>query len=269
MRRAPWLLRVARTVGVAWLASFVALFALQRRIVFSAPSPVPVVVPRGATLLSVATPAGWNATALRWPAPPGAATIVHFHGNGEQLAWQVDLGEALHAAGYGVVAAEYPGYGTMSAIAPTERSLDEAAEALLRHLEGPLHVPPERVILQGFSLGTGVASAMARRGLGGRLVLIAPYTSMRDMGALRAPWLPARWMIRDPFDTASRAPLIHVPTLLMHGDEDDVVPTSMSAVLARRFPDARRVLLRGTRHNDVFARSMIEVVEALRGFAPP
>ena len=47
------------------------------------------------------------------------------------------------------------------------------------------------------------------------------------------------------------------------------IPPAMSAALARRFPDARRVLLPGTHHNDVFARSMIELVDALRRFAPP
>jgi alpha-beta hydrolase superfamily lysophospholipase len=267
VRRA--LLRLARALLVAWALSAVALFALQRHLVFAAPTEL--VPPRatGASLLSVRTPAGWNVAALHWSAPGGARTVVHFHGNGEQLAWQVDLGEALHRAGYGVVAAEYPGYGVMGAVAPTEASLYAAAEALLRHLEGPLAIPRERIVLQGFSLGTGVASEMARRGFGSRLVLIAPYTSMRDMGARQVPWLPARWLVRDPFDTYERAPAIRLPTLLLHGADDDLIPPAMSAALARRFPNARRVLLPRTHHNDVFARSMLEVVDALRRFAPP
>lgn len=270
MRRArPLFLLLARALLAAWLLSAAALFLLQRRIVFAAPPDAVAPAARGATLLSVPTAAGWRVAALHWPAPPGARTVVHFHGNGEQLAWQVDLAEALHAAGYGVVAMEYPGYGVMRAVEPTEASLYTAADALLRHLEGPLAIPRDRLVLQGFSLGTGVASEMARRGHGSRLVLIAPYTSMADMGALSAPWLPARWMVRDRFDTWSRAPAIAAPTLLVHGDADDLIPPAMSAALARRLPDARRVLLPGTHHNDVFARSMIELVDALRRFAPP
>ncbi|MBK8693267.1 MAG: hypothetical protein IPN17_13450 [Deltaproteobacteria bacterium] len=157
----------------------------------------------------------------------------------------------------------------MRSVEPTEASLYASAEALLRHLEGPLHIPRESLVLQGFSLGTGVASEMARRGHGARLVLIAPYTSMADMGALTAPWLPARWLVRDTFDTWSRAPSITVPTLLLHGADDDMIPPAMSAALARRLPDSRRVLLPATHHNDVFARSMVEVLTALRRFAPP
>ena len=266
---APLLLGLLRVLLAAWILSAAALFLLQRRVVFAAPANTVAPSARGATLLSVATPAGWRVAALHWPAPVGARTVVHFHGNGEQLAWQVDLGEALHAAGYGVVAAEYPGYGVMRSTEPSEESLYASAEALLRHLEGPLHLPREAIVLQGFSLGTGVASEMARRGHGGHLVLIAPYTSMRDMAALRAPWLPARWMVRDAFDTWSRAPAIEAPTLLLHGDCDDLIPPAMSAALARRFPHARRELLPGAHHSDVFARAMIEVVTALRRFAPP
>ena len=270
MRRArPLLLALARILLAAWILSAVALFLLQRRLVFAAPAETVAPAARGATLLSVPSGSGWRVAALHWPAPPGARTVVHFHGNGEQLAWQVELGEGLHAAGYGVVAAEYPGYGLMRSVEPTEASLYASAEALLRHLEGPLHIPRESLVLQGFSLGTGVASEMARRGHGSRLVLIAPYTSMADMGALTAPWLPARWLVRDTFDTWSRAPSITVPTLLLHGADDDMIPPAMSAALARRLPDSRRVLLPATHHNDVFAHSMVEVLTALRRFAPP
>lgn len=263
------LVKVARVLAAAWLLSAVALFALQRKLIFPAPGEVVAPVARGAVRLSVPTTAGYAVAALHWPAPEGARTVVHFHGNGEQLAWQADLGETLRAAGYGVVAAEYPGYGVMGGAAASEASLYLAAEALLRHVEGPLHVPRERLVVQGYSLGTGVASEMARRGHGDRLVLIAPYTSMRDMAALQAPWLPARWMVRDAFDTWARAPSIAQPTLLMHGDRDGLIPPRMSAELARRFPHAQRVLLPGAHHEDVFARSMVEVVDALRRFAPP
>lgn len=261
--------RLAVLTLAAWLLSGVLLFALQRRLVFAAPGEVVTPAARGAALIRVPTADGWEAVALHWPAPPGARTVVHFHGNGEQLAWQVDLAETLRATGYGVLAAEYPGYGLMRGVEPTEASLYAAADALLRHLEGPLGVPRDRVVLQGFSLGTGVASEMARRGHGGHLVLIAPYTSMKDMAARQAPWLPARWMLRDAFDTYARAPGIAAPTLLLHGEDDELIPPSMSATLARRFPDARRVLLPHTHHNDVFYRSTVEVIAALARFAPP
>ncbi len=269
----PRLLTLARRLAslalTAWLLSAVALYLLQRRLVFAAPSEVVAPVAGGATLLRIRSPAGWDTVALHWPAPPGARTVVHFHGNGEQLAWQVDLAETLRATGYGVVAAEYPGYGLMRSIEPSEASLYASAEALLRHLEGPLGIPRERIVVQGFSLGTGVASEMARRGHGARLVLIAPYTSMKDMGALQAPWLPARWMMHDAFDTWSRAPRIAVPTLLLHGELDPLIPPAMSATLARRFPDARRVLLPGAHHNDVFDRTLVEVATEVSRFAPP
>ena len=52
-------------------------------------------------------------------------------------------------------------------------------------------VGPERIVLWGTSLGTGVAAEMARRGRGGRLVLVSPYTSIPDLVTDVVPFVPA------------------------------------------------------------------------------
>ena len=100
MRRArPLLLALARILLAAWILSAVALFLLQRRLVFAAPAETVAPAARGATLLSVPSGSGWRVAALHWPAPPGARTVVHFHGNGEQLAWQVDRRQVASGTG--------------------------------------------------------------------------------------------------------------------------------------------------------------------------
>jgi 3-oxoadipate enol-lactonase len=43
-------------------------------------------------------------------------------------------------------------------------------------------------------------------------------------------------------------PLITAPTLVLHGDRDEFNPTANAALIARRIPDARVVLLAGARH---------------------
>jgi uncharacterized protein len=242
----------------AWILGLYGALALaaylgQRTLMYPAPRRA-ASEPRveGATLERIPSDAG-TVYALHAKAPEGAPTLVHFHGNGEDLADMPDLVRAFSAAQVGVYAVEYPGYGPMSDGAPTESSLYAAAATALDHLREKLAVPAVQTVLVGQSLGSGVAAEMARRGYGARLVLISPYTSMVDMALLVAPFLPARLLVRDRYDTRAKAPALTLPALVVHGSEDEVIPVAMGRRIAELLPNARLQLVPGAGHNDLFA----------------
>jgi fermentation-respiration switch protein FrsA (DUF1100 family) len=95
---------------------------------------------------------------------------------------------------------------------------------------------------------------MARRGRGRALVLVTPFTSIPDAAAFHAPFLPTRLIISEQFDTLSRAGAINVPTLVVHGTLDEVVPFFMGERVAAAIAGARFVRIEGGRHNDLFDR---------------
>jgi pimeloyl-ACP methyl ester carboxylesterase len=245
---------LAVIVGLAGAYGAVAALAFigQRSIMYPRPSGQLEPRARGATLLRVAGPDGTRACALYVPAAAGRPTLVHFHGNGEDLSDQTTLVEAFAERGLGVYAVEYPGYGLLRDEALSERAVYASAEAALRHLRDELGVAPDRTVLQGQSLGTGVAAEMALRGHAARLVLISPFTSMTDMAKQVFPWLPVRQLVRDRYDTAAKAPLLTLPTLVIHGSDDEVIPAFMGRRIAKRLPHARLVSISGGRHNDLF-----------------
>jgi uncharacterized protein len=207
---------------------------------------------RDATLETIPTAEG-TVFALYARAPAGAPTLVWFHGNGEDLNDMPDLAREFSAAGVGFYAVEYPGYGPMSDRATNEAAVYAAARAAIDHLRDQLHVPASQTVLVGHSLGTGVAAEMARRGQGGRLVLIAPYTSMVDMARRIAPFLPASLLIRDRYDTRAKAGELALPALVIHGSDDEVIPVAMGRRIADLLPRATLVVVPGARHNDLFA----------------
>ena len=192
--------------------------------------------------------------------------IVFFHGNGETVADGLALGREIARRGLGFVALEYRGYGGARAEDPSEPGLYADAEGVLAAL-GDRGIGAERITLWGNSLGTGVAMEMARRGRGERLVLQAPYTSIPDVAARFAPFLPLRLLIDDAFDNASKAPTIAVPTLVLHGDRDGVVPYDMGVALAARIPGAELVTVAGGGHNDLFVRDRERLLARLVAFA--
>jgi hypothetical protein len=254
---------------VAGLYALLAGFAFvgQRAMMFPAPREQLEPAFPDTTLERVPASTGRTVYALHAPAPPGAPTVVHFHGNGESLAHMGWLVARFRAAGLGFYGVEYPGYGLAADYTPTERAILADAAGALQYLHRQLGVPPERTVLQGQSLGSGVAAEMARRGLGARLILVSPYTSMIDVAQRIAPLLPMHWIVRDKFDTARIAADIRIPTLLVHGARDELIPPTMSQRLVELFPDCRLVLLEQANHNDVFTAGGPELIAELARFA--
>lgn len=202
-----------------------------------------------------------------------APVLVYFHGNADQLCYgPAFLGSFYRQRyGFGLYGVEYPGYGLAErAGPPSEASLYTAAETLLRHLVDDLGVDRSRIVLFGQSLGCAVALEMAKRGYGAKLVMLSPFTSVPEIAVDIYPFLrpaleAAPWLVMDGFDNAKKAPEVTLPTLVIHGTEDEIVPAWMGQKLAKLLPHARLMLPRGMGHNDALDR--IDVLDAIASYA--
>jgi pimeloyl-ACP methyl ester carboxylesterase len=251
-------------LGIYVLSIPVAYFG-QRLLLY--PAPALPTLPRvdGATLLRIAAPDGTTVYALHAPARPGRPTVVHFHGNGEDIAGQGWLFDAMRPAGIGVYAVEYPGYGPAKGAAISEAAIYATAETALGHLYA-LGVPRDSVVLQGHSLGTGVAVEMAHRGHGARLILISPYTSMVDMARRVAPILPVSWILRDRYESDRKLPSISLPALIVHGTDDPLIPFEMGKRVARMIARSDFYAVNGGHHGDLFYVGDRELMTKLVAF---
>ena len=240
-------------------------FAVQRSVLFPAPRSALQEPPQRPGFRRISPPGGPVVDVLHLPAAPGQPTMVHFHGNGEQIASLQELGEALNAHGLGFMAVEYPGYATNPGT-PTEQGLYQAAEVALADLRAS-GVGPESTVLSSRSVGGGVAVEMAKRGHGARMVLLAPFTSVVDMANLAFPFLPTRLLVRDRFDNAAKAPGISIPVLILHGDQDEIIPVEMGQRLGRLFPRATMETIPGAHHNDLLEQTWPALVDRVAAFA--
>lgn len=255
-------------VALAYGALCLAVWSGQRKLVFPAPKRGEEPHMDDAVLTRVTAPSGRTVFALHVPpGKKGAVTVVHFHGNAEELGQLTPLAWSFKRAGLGFFAVEYPGYGLAKEYAPSEEALYADAEAALWHLHNGLGVPSPEVVLQGQSLGTGVAVEMAQRGHGARLVLIAPYTSIPELASAKLPVLPVRWLIKDRFDNLSKASALPLPVLVVHGTDDEVIPFGMGARLSKAFPTATLYSVKGGHHNDLFVHDGRIIVDRIVEFA--
>jgi uncharacterized protein len=229
---------------------------LHRRVLYQPPDDEKQELPEGATLLTAKASDGVAVNALEFANPKATRTVVHFHGNAETVDANAFLAREMKKRGFAMVLVEYRGYGRSQGTRPDEQGLYDDASAML-DLLAARGVGPDRIVLWGQSLGTGVATEMARRGRGSRLVLVAPFTSTVAMARRIVPVLPASLVMVDRFDTLAKAPAIAVPTLVVHGDIDDVIPFEQGEIVSHAFPNGTFLKIPEGRHDNLYKSTTV------------
>lgn len=189
-----------------------------------------------------------------WYAPPTTRqeTIVYFHGNRGNIGNRAHKLMAFAKDGYGVLALSWRGFGGSSG-RPSERGLLKDAHTAIAWLQ----IPHEHIILYGESLGSGVAVQMATEYPAFLTMLEAPYASIRGRAQELYPWLPVRWILRDHFDSINHITDIKSPLLIIHGEEDEVMPVAHAKRLFEAAPDPKRLVLYPHIHHTDFSMQQI------------
>ena len=217
-----WLLIV---VSVGYACGLAALFFAQRSMLFPAPtaertSPQAAGFPEAEEHM-LATADGEKIIVWHVPAKPGRPVILYFHGNGDFLAGFFGRFRDLIADGTGVVAMSYRGYAGSSG-KPSERGLLQDAAAA--YAFATARYSADKIVAWGFSLGTGVAVALAAEQRVGQLILEAPFTSTVELAASAFWFMPVRLAMRDQFRSDERIARVKAPLLVMHGTSDHAIP---------------------------------------------
>jgi fermentation-respiration switch protein FrsA (DUF1100 family) len=172
------------------------------------------------------------------PAEAGGTTVVLLHGNGEDLSQRAHIAHELIGAGYGVLLAEYRGYGGNPG-KPHEAGLYADGRAALEFA----YRQTSRVVLHGYSLGSGVAVQLATEFPVDALVLEAPFTCIADVARTRFPYIPVRWLLRDRYDNLSKIGAVRAPVLIYGGLADGVIPPHQFTTLHTAVRGPRRLAL--------------------------
>jgi fermentation-respiration switch protein FrsA (DUF1100 family) len=184
------------------------------------------------------TPDGERVMAWYRAPEPGRAVVLYFHGNGGSLINRAGRARLLTEGGRGLLLASYRGY-SGSTGTPTETGLRTDARTAYDWLAQP--AARERIVLYGESLGTGVAVGLATERQVAGIVLDAPFTSAADVAGHHFRFLPT-WLLRDQYRSLERIRDIHVPLLVIHGDQDGVVPFTLGERLYEHANEPKRFL---------------------------
>jgi pimeloyl-ACP methyl ester carboxylesterase len=262
---------IAGILGLGMLGARPMLDPLVRSMIYPAP-PVRVPSPPPEPLEAVHLELGDGETGggvVAWcleAQEPTSPLVLFFHGNGENLETMRMAGtfEAFHELGVAVLAVDYPGYGN-SPGTPSEPAVHASADAALAWVRE--HSEKRPVVAAGWSLGAAVAIALAARSEGrlDGLIALSPWTSLPDVARNVFPGPVVRFALSERYDSLALAPDLELPTLLVHGQQDSIIPIDQGRRLADAWGGfAKWVEIRDAGHNDLLVHS--EVWEALGWF---
>ncbi len=221
MRLLIWLLGFV-AIGYACLVGV--LYVMQREILYRPPHKTRV-APSAANFPQadeVVLNTADGVQVIAWHVPPKGKrpVVLFFHGNGDSIAHRVPRFQEIVSDGTGLVALSFRGYAGSSG-QPTEKGLLLDAEAAYAFAES--RYPTERIVLWGYSLGSGPAVITAAKHPVGKLVLEAPYTSAVDIAAAAYPFVPVRLLMKDQYRSDAHIEKVTAPLLVLHGERDQVI----------------------------------------------
>jgi pimeloyl-ACP methyl ester carboxylesterase len=191
---------------------------------------------------------GGTLSALHLTLPQPKGLVFFLHGNAGNLAdWFVDT-PFYWATNVDVFMIDYRGYGKSTGRIQSEAQLHQDVAAAWRHI-APRY-QGRRKIIYGRSLGTALAARLAAQVQPDLTVLVSPYWSLIELARLHYPFLPAA-LLRYPLKTFEDIGRIEGPVLMIHGEQDALIPFDHSVRLLALARHAELVRINDGGHNDL------------------
>lgn len=164
-----------------------------------------------------------------------------FHGNGDTLDSSRGLRNWLRQLGFAAFSLEYRGAGRSRGW-PSERLLEQDSLALWELMCARQECDPARTLIFGYSMGSGPASFVAHKVDPRGLLLMAPFTSLRDMVAEIPLYRHLLPFLRIQFPVIDRVRTLRsTQVLVLHGERDTVVPVTHAKRFAEEYAGSSHV----------------------------
>ena len=183
---------------------------------------------------------------------PPRAHVIYFHGAGTHLGHQFWRLKRIANLGYDVLGVDYRGFGTSTDVQPTEAGLDADTRAARAWLLA-LRPAPERLVYYAHSFGTAIALQRAASNPPDVLLLESPISSVERMKSDTTQMdFPLTFVASDTWNSVERVASIHVPLLIAHGTDDQLIRVEFGQELFAAANEPKElILVDGGQHGDV------------------
>ena len=198
---------------------------------------------------------------------PDAPVLLYLHGARRNVAGSVFRIRRMQELGFAVLAIDYRGFGRSTDELPSEASVDADARAGWAWIEAQ-HPGRDRYIF-GHSLGGAIAVRLASEVPDAKgLIVEGTFTSIPDVASsMKFGWLPISPLITQRFEAVKKVGKLHSPLLVVHGDNDTLIPSALGRQLYEAATGPKQFLLvEGGSHFSTMAVGLPKYREALKDF---
>ena len=214
-------------------------------------------------------PNGSQLATLLLAKPESKYVYLVSHGNGGNLGFRLHMAADLIATGQSVFLYDYEGYGESSGTARLVNLIPDGLAAY-DYLTGKLGYKPEQIILYGESIGSGPTTAIMQKRKCRGVILQSGFTSLIAAGKntfVPLKVLPTAFLPAPHFNNLEAVKKDHPPLLLIHGDQDEILPVQYSRLMFAQASQPKYYFeVKGAGHNDIERVDKAGFLQAITNF---
>lgn len=175
--------------------------------------------------------------------------IFYLHGNSGNVNSWGNVAKTYTDLHYDVFILDYRSYGKSEGEISNQEQLFSDNQLVYNELKK--QYSEDKIIVLGYSIGTGLASKLAADNKPKLLLLQAPYYSLTDVMNHLYPFVPS-FILKYKFATNEYLKNCTMPVVIFHGDADEVIYYGSALKLKKEFkPNDQLITLAGQGHNGI------------------
>jgi pimeloyl-ACP methyl ester carboxylesterase len=173
---------------------------------------------------------GVNLNGLLFKAEKSKGLIFYLHGNAGTLETWGKIAKTYTNLSYDIFILDYRSFGKSDGRIENEAQLNKDIAIVYKTLHK--RYPENKIIITGYSIGSGLAAILAFENKPKSLILQSPYYSFAELSSSRVPFFPD-FMKKFQLETYEYLPKIKTPIYIFHGKEDQLIPYENSVRLSK------------------------------------
>jgi pimeloyl-ACP methyl ester carboxylesterase len=186
---------------------------------------------------------------LLFKADSSKGLIFYLHGNAGAIDTWGEVARTYIGLNYDVFLLDYRGYGKSEGVISGQEQFFEDIQTVYDSLKN--RYPENKIVVLGYSIGTGPASKLASENSPKLLILQAPYYSLTDIMRQAYPIIPT-FILKYKFQINNYLKDCKMPVVVFHGNQDEVIYYGSSLKLKSIFKQQDTLItLQGQGHNGI------------------
>ena len=212
------------------------------------------------------TPDGQKLHGWFFPVSGKSPVLLFCHGNAGNISHRIENIKFLVKRDISVFIFDYRGYGQSSG-RPSEKGIYIDGIAAYDYLTEIEKISPDRIVIFGRSIGGAVAIEVALQRKVRCLIIESTFTSTKDMAKTIFPFFIFSPFLPHHYNNILKIAGVTIPKLIIHGEDDNIVPFSMGNKLFAQATEPKLFLpIHGAGHNDTYVVGGEDYFEAIVNF---